>query len=135
MGEPLYLLDTSALLTLIEDEAGAARVEELLREQRVTIPWTCLLEVTYITRQERGAAEAERRYALLKSLPVTLLWHMEEATLLAAARLKASHRISLADAVIAAYALRAGAVLVHKDPEYEVLAGEVHLEGLPYKST
>jgi predicted nucleic acid-binding protein len=134
MSEPTYLLDTSALLTLIEDEAGAARVEELLREQRVTIPWTCLLEVTSITRQERGVAEAERRYALLKSLPITLVWHMEEATLLAAARLRATHRISLADAVIAAYALRTGTTLVHKDPEYEALAGEIQLEALPYKN-
>jgi predicted nucleic acid-binding protein len=135
MSEPTYLLDTSALLTLIEDEVGAGRVEELLRQQQVIIPWTCLLEVTYITRQERGTAEAERRYALVKSLPVTLVWHMEEASLLAAARLKATYRISLADALIAAYASRAGATLVHKDPEYEPLAGELQLEALPYKAT
>lgn len=64
-----YLLDTSALLTLIEDEAGADRVEQLLRTAPVLIPWMCLFEVTYITEQERDVIEAERRYALVKSLP------------------------------------------------------------------
>lgn len=34
MADP-YLLDTSAVLTLIEDEAGADRVEELLRHHTV----------------------------------------------------------------------------------------------------
>ncbi len=63
----------------------------------------------------------------------TTLWEMNEPTLLAAARLKAVHRVSFADALIAAYAARMGAVLVHKDPEYEVMAGEVTLEALPYK--
>jgi PIN domain nuclease of toxin-antitoxin system len=29
---PLYVLDTSALLTLIEDEAGAEQVQELLEK-------------------------------------------------------------------------------------------------------
>lgn len=68
-----YLLDTSALLTLIEDEDGAIRVEELLRLPSTIITWVSLLEVTYITRQERDAAESDQRYALLKALPVSLL--------------------------------------------------------------
>jgi uncharacterized protein with PIN domain len=73
-----FLLDTSALLTLIEDEAGAARVEQILREESVVITWMSLLEVYYITQQERGQTEAERRHALLKSLPVTFLWQIDE---------------------------------------------------------
>ena len=35
--------------------------------------------------------------------------------------------------MIAAFAQRQQAVLVHKDPEYDVLAEEVELEALPYK--
>jgi predicted nucleic acid-binding protein len=133
MSEPHYLLDTSALLTLIEDEAGAARVEEVLRTQLVSVTWMSLLEVAYITQQERSVAEAERRYALIKALPVTLVWQIEEATLLTAARLKAVHRLSLADTIIAAYAMQAHAILLHKDPEFESLARHVGLEALPYK--
>ncbi len=128
-----YLLDTSALLTLIEDEAGAERVEQVLTQGEVWLPWLTLLEATYITKQERGQAEAERRYALLKQLPATILWEIEEPTMLTAARLKADHRLSLADAIIAAYAIRQNATLLHKDPEFEALTGQVSLEALPYK--
>lgn len=134
MSETRYLLDTSALLTLIEDEAGAARVEEVLRTQSAIITWMSLLEVTYITQQERGVAEAEYRYALLKVLPVTLLWQVEEAALLTAARLKAVHRLSLADTIIAAYTMQMKAILLHKDPEFEALTEQVGLEALPYKT-
>jgi len=121
-------------LTIIEDEPGAERVEQVLRTEAVIIPWMCSLEVVYITQQERGVAEAERRYALLKALPVTYLWELEEALLLTAARLKATYRLSLADTIIAACAIRERAILLHKDPQYDALAGQVQLEALPYKS-
>ena len=133
MADP-YLLDTSAVLTLIEDEAGADRVEELLRHHTVIIPWIALVEVFYITQQERGASEAERRFALMKALPVTLLWTIDEPTLLQAGRLKAVYRLSLADTLIAALAQQQGAILVHKDPEYDTLQGQLRLEALPYKA-
>lgn len=129
-----YVLDTSALLTLIEDEPGADRVAQVLAHEEVLLPWVVLLEAVYISRQERGEAEAERRYALLKQLRAVILWEADEPTLLTAARLKADHRVSLADAVIAAFAARRGAVLLHKDPEYEPLAPSVRQERLPYKT-
>ena len=135
MSHNRYLLDTSALLTLIEDEAGADQVEQVLRQAEVWLPWLALLETSYITQQEQGAAEAEHRYALIKQLPVTILWDMDEPTLLTAARLKATQRISLADAIIAALAIRQNAILLHKDPEFEVLAEQVSLEALPYKKS
>jgi len=134
MSNSRYLLDTSALLTLIEDEDGAARVEEILRQPSTIITWMSLLEVVYITRQERDAAEADQRYALLKALPVSLLWTVDEPILLTAARLKAQYRLSLADTIIAACAIQTGAILVHKDPEFEHVADDVTLEALPYKS-
>ena len=134
MADP-YLLDTSAVLTLIEDEAGADRVEELLRHHTVIIPWIALVEVLYITQQVRGASEAERRFALMKALPVTLLWTIDEPTLLQAGRLKAVYRLSLADTLIAALAQQQGAILVHKDPEYDTLQGQLRLEALPYKAS
>ena len=54
--------------------------------------------------------------------------------MLTAGRLKADHRVSLADAVIAAFAIRRAAVLMHKDPEFEALTGLLPMESLPYKS-
>jgi predicted nucleic acid-binding protein len=130
-----HLLDTSALLTLIEDEAGADRVEQVLRQGQVLLPWVTLLETYYISQQERDQAEAERRYALAKQLPATILWGMDEPILFTAARLKAAHRLSLADAIIAAFSIRENATLLHKDPEFEVLAGQLLLEALPYKES
>ena len=129
-----YLLDTSALFTFIEDEPGANRVEQALNQATTLLPWTVLLETYYITFQEEGQAEADRRIALIKQLKVRILWDMDESILLTAAKLKANHRISLADAIIAAFAIRCGAVLIHKDPEFEVLTGLLRMEALPYKS-
>jgi predicted nucleic acid-binding protein len=128
-----YLLDTSALLTLIEEEAGAARVEETLRGEACLIPWLAALEVHYVTQQERGIDEAEERLALIEYLPAELIWEADHAVLRQAARFKAEHRISLADAVIAGFAAVRHAVLLHKDPEFQVLSGQLTLEELPLK--
>ena len=133
MSQIKYLLDTSAIMTLLEDEEGAQRVEMLLRQEQILLPYLVLLETVYITLQEHTEDVAARRYALLKQLPVTVLWDMDEPTLLTAARMKAHHRLSLADAQIAAFALRQEAILVHKDPEFEAVSGSVQQEILPYK--
>jgi ribonuclease VapC len=127
------LLDTSALFTFIEDEPGADRVEQALNQVTTLVPWTVLLETYYITLQEEGQAEADRRIALIRTLKVRILWDMNESMVLTAAKLKAEYRISLADAIIAACAIRYGAVLIHKDPEFEALTGLLQIEALPYK--
>jgi ribonuclease VapC len=129
-----YVLDTSAIMTLMENEAGADQVEEILRNESVLLPFVVSLEVYYITLQEKDEQTADARYATLKALKVAHLWEMNEPTLLTAARFKGQYSISLADSMIAAFAARHSAVLVHKDPEYEVLKDEVEQEPLPYKS-
>ena len=128
-----FLLDTSAIFSLLEDEAGADRVEGLFRAEKVYLPWVALLEVHYISRQERGEDVANGRLALLKTLPAEIVWQHDEPVLLQASRFKAQNRISLADALIAGIASQLNAVLVHKDPELEALSGAVDLEALPYK--
>lgn len=133
MSESPYLLDTSAILTLLEDEDGAQRVETLLRQEDILLPFVVLLETYYITLQEQSEDIADRRYALLKQLPGNILWQVDEPTLLTAGRLKAAHHLSLADALIAAFAMRHQAILVHKDPEMAALTESVQLETLPYK--
>ncbi len=130
----LYLLDTSALLTFIEDEPGSDRVEEVLQDAAILLPWPVLMETYYITLQEKGRAEADRRYALLRQLRAEILWAMDEPILLTAARLKAEHHVSLADAVVAAFAIRNNAILIHKDPEFDALEGLLAMEALPYKA-
>jgi predicted nucleic acid-binding protein len=129
-----YLLDTSAIFTFLEDEDGAERVETLLRQEEIFLPYLVLLETYYITLQEQPEDVADKRYALLKQLPATILWEVDEPTLLTAGRFKAYHHLSLADAIIAAFAQRQGAILIHKDPELEALAKSVEQEVLPYKT-
>lgn len=133
MTKTSYLLDTSAIMTFLEDEEGAQLVETLLRREEVLLPFLALLETYYITLQEQPEDIADRRYALLKQLPATILWNVDEPSLLTAGRLQATYRISLADALIAALAVRNKAILVHKDPEIAALSEVVQLETLPYK--
>lgn len=134
MNRKRYLLDASAILTLVEDESGAERVEQIIRQaEDVYIPWVALMEVYYITQQERDQPEADRRYALIKHLLADVLWEMDEPTLLTAARLKATHSLSFADSIVAAYGMQLNATLIHKDPEFEALAEQLILETLPYK--
>lgn len=129
---PTYVLDTSALLTLMDDEAGAERVEAILRQEQVILPFPVLLEAYYISLQEQSEATANRRYALMRNLPTVEVWEMDEPTLLTAARFKARFRVSFADALIAAFATQHQATLVHKDPEFETLKEHVQQELLPY---
>jgi predicted nucleic acid-binding protein len=128
-----YLLDTSAILTLLDDEPGAARVEQVLREGQALICAVSLLEVRYLTLRAADRREADVRHALLKRSGATILWELDEPTLLRAAALKADHTLSLADALIAGAAQHHAAVLLHKDPEFDALGDEIALERLPYK--
>jgi predicted nucleic acid-binding protein len=120
-------------MTYLEDEDGSDRIEEILTTQRTLLPFVAALEVHYITIQERGAVVAEERLAALKALPLVWLNTVDEATLVAASQFKAAHRLSFADALVAGFAIAQGAILVHKDPEFEALIGEVRQERLPYK--
>ena len=130
-----FVLDSSAIIALLEGEAGADRVEEVLRNESTILPWVVLMEIHYVTLRESGKSEADRRHALLKALPSEKRWDTDEATVLAAAALKAKFRLSFADALIAAIAGECEATLLHKDPELEALLGIVDVESLPYKPT
>ncbi len=128
-----FVLDTSALLAFIEQEAGAERVREVILKNSIIIPWLSILEVVYISQRELDEEEAVTRYALLKKLDANIIWDADEALLLNAARIKSTHSLSLTDSVIAAIATQHKAILLHKDPEYEPLQDVVEMEILPYK--
>ena len=51
-----------------------------------------------------------------------------------AGKLKAAHRLSVADAWIAALAAEQDATLVHKDPEFEQVEATIRVLKLPYKA-
>ncbi len=132
-----YVLDTSAWLTLIEDEVGAATVQSLLEragsgDTRVFVSFMSFMEVFYITVQEQDNEEAETRLRLMESLPI-IRFESSRSLCMVAAELKAKYRLSVADAWIAALAKENNAILVHKDPEFEQIENEVQLLNLPYK--
>ena len=133
MSNKRYLMDTSALLTLIEDEPGADRVKEIFRRGQVILPWVALMEVYYMTLQEHGQQEAETRFAMLRHSSAEIIWNMDEATVIRAGRIKAANKVPFADSVISSLAIQTESILVHKDPEYEALEGQVEMESLPYK--
>lgn len=132
-----FLLDTSAVLALTDQEAGYQLVEDLLDRAAASgvelkICAISLMELFYITLQEQGEDHAVHLVALVKAWPIEWVYP-DETALLVAGRIKAFRRLSFADAVIAGVAKLLNATLVHKDPEFEVLAGEVSLLALPYK--
>jgi len=128
----LFLPDTSAVLTLMDGEEGADRVEDILRTGKILLPALVLFETYYKSIQYRGMEIAEWRYATLKSIRATHVSDLTEPVILKGGEFKARHQISLADAIIAAYAFVHHATLIHKDPEFEALTMVNQLK-LPYK--
>jgi predicted nucleic acid-binding protein len=125
----LILLDTSALLTLRDDEPGADRVEQALAQPNHC--YACFLsrmELLYRVWKDEHERAGRLAYEQLKALP--LQWvEASEPLLERAATIKACHSLSLADAWIAAAAQQIGATLLHKDPEFQAIS-DLHQEWL-----
>ena len=86
-----------------------------------------------MTLQEHSQQEAETRFAMLRHSSAEIIWNMDEATVIRAGRIKAANKVPFADSVISSLAIQTESILVHKDPEYEALEGQVEMESLPYK--
>jgi predicted nucleic acid-binding protein len=132
-----FVLDTSAIFTLTDQEDGSTEVEALLDRATagdfdVAVCSISLMELYYVALQEQGEEAAARLVAWVKAWPVTWV-PPDERDLLLGGRFKAFHRLSFADALIAAVACSRGATLVHKDPEFEALASQLALLALPYR--
>ena len=135
----IYVLDTSALLTYIENEDGVAEINRILLEtldNRHTLYISVIsgIEVFYISYQEQGANVAQERLHLLQDLPI-IQEPVRTDDVTGIGTLKANHAMSFADCCIAGLAKQKAAILVHKDPEFEQVEGDVAQMKLPYKST
>ena len=132
-----YVLDSTAFLTMFEDEAGADTVQDLLEranmsEIHVFVSFVTFTEIFYITLREKGEEEAQKRIKLMDALATTRIESSKELSLIAG-RLKAAYRLSFADAWIAATAMFYDAILVHKDPDFEQLEDKLKALKLTYK--
>jgi predicted nucleic acid-binding protein len=131
-----FLLDTSALLTLRDDEAGADRVSEVLKlassdKAKCYGCFMTLMEVYYRVWKDENKEAGQLAYQQCLALPLEWISNTE-SLLIKSAEYKAMHQLSLADAWIAACASETGSVLLHKDPELKQLP--VVQEILPLKA-
>ena len=130
-----YTLDTSAFLAYLLDEPGAEQVADVLLQAdkgkvEIFVSFMTSMELLYRVWRLSGEQQAKKAYLTLRSLPLNEVGESEDV-LFEAARIKAHHPISVADAWIAATALSTETTLLHKDPEMETLAGLIATKALP----
>jgi predicted nucleic acid-binding protein len=123
-----HALDAWALLELLEgNEPAASRVWEVLQERPV-ISWINLGEVFYVIKRNQGEEEALETVRDLR--PRLDLELPTEDRVLAAARIKADHPMSYADAFATATAAAHGRTLLTGDPELLVTGAPWQWEDL-----
>jgi predicted nucleic acid-binding protein len=131
---PIFILDSFALLTYLENEAGSQRVQDLFglsKEGAVSLFLSIISlgEVLYITERERGLPTAQKVLALIEELPLDIMEASRE-NVFSAAHTKARFAISYADAFAAALTIQHKATLVTGDPEFKSLEKELIIEWL-----
>lgn len=129
-----YALDSFALLAYLEDESGAARVKALLRlasqgKAQLFISHISLGELLYIIERERGLAQAQLALNFVEQWPITQIEATRER-IFAAAHIKAQHRLSYADAFVAALAIEMDAVILTGDREFQSIEELAKVEWL-----
>ncbi len=119
MSRVTHVLDTSALLAHYFNEPGAAVVERLWSDEtsRIGISAVTITELKERLREEitDDAESARAADAYLNELTICLSVDRATAELARQLRQAVPGRLPLVDAIIAAAARAAGAILVHKD--------------------
>ena len=139
---PPYVLDTSAIMCVLFQEAGANQVTAILEAAgkapgkdhlHVLLPFMALMETEYWLMRRLTSREVEHTRLLIESWPGTV-WESSPERRHGAARVKATTApLSVADAWIASLAILQDGELVHKDPEFDRVNGLKMLR-LPYKA-
>ena len=115
-----FILDACAVIAFFLKEPGAGKVRDLFQcagrgKVSLFMHNINVFEVYYGVRRAEGEAVAADTLNDIKSLPITFLSEFGDDALIEAGRLKASHKMSLADAVLAAGASILGAAVVTSD--------------------
>ena len=115
-----FVLDACTLIAFLNDEEGADEVEEILqmakqRKAQVFMNQLNLLEVYYGVYREDGKEVAEEILSTVSKVPIRIIERINDAVLKEAGRLKATYKISVADAVAVAQAKTKKALLVTAD--------------------
>lgn len=130
-----FVLDTSAVLTVLNREAGMDTVLQCLDEVKdnngtMYMPFMVLMELEYLLARKISPEETLTILTMVKGWPVEVVESTEEWRR-QAAMIKSQTPLSVADAWIASLAMVYKAKLIHKDPEYEQVSGLAMVK-LPY---
>ena len=127
-----FILDSYALIAYFEDETGAEKVEEVLKQAEngradllmSIINWG---EVYYSIYRSKGEERAEESLLLIEQLPIKVL-DADRSLIYHAARLKATHPIALGDCIAAALAINLNYSVLTGDKEFKKLGDQVKIE-------
>lgn len=133
----VFILDTSAVLTLLNREDGLDAFLTLLDKAKdgqatLFLPFMVLMELEYLLLRKMSAEETLAILMLVSAWPVQIQESTEEWRY-QAAQIKARSPLSVADSWVASLAIIYQAELVHKDPEFEQVPGLAMVK-LPYRS-
>jgi predicted nucleic acid-binding protein len=127
-----YVIDSYAMIAYFEDEPGADRVAQILRQlvqgkakgYMSVVNWG---EVYYNTMREEGVTEAEKVILQLDRFPIQIV-DINKDLAYEAAKLKGKYRIAYADCFAAALSVRLNASLVTGDPEFKKLKERISIQ-------
>jgi ribonuclease VapC len=127
-----YVLDSYAMIAYFEDEPGADRVAQVLRQFiqgkakgfMSVVNWG---EVYYNTLREQGVAEAEKVILQLDKFPIQIV-EVNRELAYEAAKLKGKYRIAYADCFAVALSVKLNASLVTGDPEFKKLQEQISIQ-------
>jgi len=120
--DQIFVLDTSALLALRENESGsdevAARISEAQKRKcRILVSFMTRMELLYLIRREEGEEAAREAMRLIDTFPTQWV-SCDSDNLEKASLVKSEGGLSVADSWIAATVIVHQATLLHKDPEF-----------------
>jgi ribonuclease VapC len=130
-------LDSSAVLTLLYAEPGMGIVRRLLEQAErevitVYLSAVSFTEILSSIANTYGEEIARDDLRIVLEMPVQIeVPSQDQCT--EGGWLRARHKLSTADAIIAAQAIATNAELVHKDPEFDRIPSLKHRR-LPYKT-
>jgi len=131
-----YVLDTCALIALLQEEQGTDKVAAVLNaanngEAKITMHKLNLLEVYYDAYRWRGKEQADLLLSEVKKCPIEINTEITDEIFSEAGRLKASYKISLADSIALAQAIVLdGEFLTADHHEFDAIEGREHIRFL-----
>jgi len=132
-----YILDACALLAFLNDEEGAEKIEDLLNQSAtsdisISMSIINLFEVYYGELRDKGAEIAQIILDMVQHYSIKIIDTISEQVFHEAARLKAAHKMSIADCIGLATAIELSGQFVSSDHhELEAVASNPRFASEP----